>query len=182
MESIFKKQGAVKAKSNATQDLRGLFEVGLKDIYRAEKTLTKTLPKMVEKASSPELVNALKSHLNDVQEHVSRLEKLFETTGIKADAKKCAAMEGLLKESNGIMDETKRGVVRDAGIIASGQKMKHYEIASYGTLHAFAKTLGEDNAANLLALNLDEEKKTDAVLTGIAISAINNQAATASFR
>ena len=182
MEPEIKKQGAMKAKSNEAQDLRGLFEVGLKDIYWAEKILSKTLPKMVKNASTPELVNTLKSHLAETEEQVSRLEQVFKATGIKPDAKKCDAMEGLLKESEGIMQETKMGVVRDAGIIASGQKVKHYEIASYGTLHAFAKTLGEDTAANLLALNLDEVKKVDSALTGIAVSAINNKAATASFR
>jgi ferritin-like metal-binding protein YciE len=85
-------------------------------------------------------------------------------------------MQGILKETNGLIRETDIGMVRDAGIIAADQKVKHYEIATYGTLHAFAKTLGEDKAANLLAMTLDEEKKTDAVLTGIALSAVNRQA------
>lgn len=177
METAVKKQEAAKAKSSAANGLRGLFENGLKDIYWSEKVLTKTLPKMVKSASSPELVNALKNHLTETEEHVSRLEKVFQATGIKPDAKKCDSMEGLLKESNGIMDETEKGVVRDAGIIAAGQKVKHYEIATYGTLHAFAKSLGEVKAANLLALTLDEEKKTDAALTGIALNSINNPAA-----
>ena len=181
MESISKKQGTVRAKTNAAQDLRDLFEVGLKDIYSAEKILSKTLPKMVKNASTPELVSTLKNNLNETMEQVSRLEQVFKTTGIKLAASKSNAMEGLLKESEEIMKETKMGVVRDAGIIAAEQKMKHYKIASYGTLHAFAKTLGEDQAANLLALTLDEEKKVDAALTGIAVSAINNRAASASF-
>nr|WP_315173518.1 ferritin-like domain-containing protein [uncultured Flavobacterium sp.] len=175
-------KGAVKAKSNAAKGLRELFEVGLKDIYWAEKVLTKTLPKMVKNASSPELVNALKNHLSEAEEHVNRLEKVFETTGIKAEAKKCDAMEGLMRESNGIMEQTQMGNVRDAGIIASEQKVKHYEITTYGTLHAFAKTLGENKAAELLAMTLSEEKKTDAALTGIALSAINSKAAAASIR
>lgn len=179
METVIKKQdvmGATQAKTNAPQGLRGLFETGLKDIYWAEKVLAKTLPKMVKNASSPELVNTLKSHLNEAEGHISRLEKVFASAGIKVDTKKCDAMEGLLKESNGIIDENEKGVVRDAGIIATGQKVKHYEIATYGTLHAFAKTLGEDKAANLLAMTLEEEKKADADLTGIAINSINNAA------
>jgi len=180
METEVKKQGVVEAKSSAAQNLRGLFEDGLKDLYWAEKTLSKSLPKMVKNASSPELIRTLKNQLTEVEEHVSRLEQVFKTTGIKTNTKKCDAMEGLLKESEGIMEETKMGVVRDAGIIAAGQKVKHYEIATYGTLHAFAKTLGEDKAANLLAMSLDEEKKTDAALTGIALSAINPNAASAS--
>ena len=166
----------VPAQKNAAHGLRDLFEVGLKDIYWAEKVLTKTLPKMVKNASSPELVNSLKNQLSETHEHVSRLEKIFETTGIAPIAKKCDAMQGILKETNGLIKETDIGAVRDAGLIAADQKVKHYEITTYGTLHAFAKTLGEEKAANLLAMNLDEEKKMDAALTGIALSFINNQA------
>jgi ferritin-like metal-binding protein YciE len=166
----------VQAQSNASHGLRDLFEVGLKDIYWAEKVLTKTLPKMVKNASSPELVNSLKGQLSETEEHVSRLEKIFEVTGIKAETKKCDAMQGILKETNSLIRDTDLGMVRDAGIIAADQKVKHYEIATYGTLHAFAKTLGENKAADLLAMNLNEEKKTDAALTGIAMSAINMKA------
>jgi ferritin-like metal-binding protein YciE len=183
MENRIKKEevakGIVAAKSSASEDLRGLFEGGLKDLYWAEKSLSRSLPKMVENASSPELVRSLKNQLTEIDEHVSRLEQVFKTAGIKPNAKKCDAMEGLLKESEQIMKETKMGVVRDAGIIAAGQKMKHYEIATYGTLRAFAQTLGEDQAANLLAMSLNEEKKTDAALTEIALSAINQNAASA---
>lgn len=179
METVVKKQKTEKNKSNEAQDLRDLFEVGLKDIYNAEKVLSKTLPKMVKNASSPELVRALQNHLNETEQHVTRLEQVFKAAGIKPASKKCEAMEGLLKESDGILGETKKGAVRDAGIIAAGQKVKHYEIATYGTLHAYAQTLGEDKAANLLAMTLDEEKKSDANLSGIAMSAINPDAATA---
>lgn len=186
MEPTMKKQEnekeVVKAKANAAQGLRELFEVGLKDIYSAEKVLHKNLPKMVNNASSPELVSALKNHLTETEHQVSRLEKIFEVTGIKPTAKKCEAMEGLIKESNVTMEATKLGNVRDAGIIAAGQKVKHYEIATYGTLHAFAKTLGESKAADMLAMTLDEQKKTDATLTGIALSAINKQAASLSMK
>ena len=162
--------------SMQSSQLMKLFETELKDIYWAEKVLTKTLPKMVKNASSPELVTSLKNQLNETQEHVSRLEKIFEVTGVQATAKKCEAMDGILKETNNLIKQTDLGVVRDAGMIAAGQKVKHYEIATYGTLHAYAKTLGENKAANLLALSLDEEKKTDALLTGIAMSHINKQA------
>jgi ferritin-like metal-binding protein YciE len=169
-----------KGKVNAAHGLRDLFEVGLKDIYYAEKVLSKTLPKMMKNASTPELVNTLKNHLTETNEHVSRLEKIFEVTGIKPAAKKCDAMEGILKESEDLINKTDLGVVRDAGIIASEQKVKHYEIATYGTLHAFAKTLGENKAANLLAISLEQEKKADAALTGIAITSINPEAYKAS--
>lgn len=171
------KRGIVKAKTTAAHGLRELFASGLQDIYWAEKVLTKTIPKMVKNASSPELVTALENHLTETQGHVTRLEKIFQTTGIKAVAKKCDAMEGIIKEGDHMMEETEIGVVRDAGIITAGQKVEHYEIASYGTLHAFAKTLGEDEAAKLLALTLNEEKKADATLTGIAVSNINENAA-----
>jgi ferritin-like metal-binding protein YciE len=180
MAPTTRKQEASKAtpqgKANAAHGLRDLFEVGLKDIYYAEKILSKTLPKMMKNASTPELVNTLKTHLAETNEHVSRLEKIFEVTGIKATAKKCEAMEGILKESDDLINKTDTGMVRDAGIIASEQKVKHYEIATYGTLHAFAKTLGENKAANLLAMTLDEEKKADAALTGIAMASINMNA------
>jgi ferritin-like metal-binding protein YciE len=180
MAPTTKKQAASKAtprvKANAAHGLRDLFEVGLKDIYYAEKKLSKTLPKMVKNASTPELINTLKNHLAETNEHVSRLEKVFEVTGIKPVAKKCDAMEGILKESDDLINKTDIGMVRDASIIASEQKVKHYEIATYGTLHAFAKTLGENKAANLLAMSLDEEKKADAALTGIAMASINMNA------
>lgn len=179
METTVKKQGVVKAKSNAAHELRDLFENGLKDIYWAEKVLTKSLPRMAKNASSSKLIHALESHLAETEEHVSRLEQVFKAIGTKAVAKKCDAMEGLIKESELIMAETELGDVRDAGIIAAGQKVEHYEIATYGTLHAFALTLGEDKAAALLAKTLEEEKRADATLTTIALSAINPNAATA---
>jgi ferritin-like metal-binding protein YciE len=183
METKVKNQevakGVVAAKSNASEDLRGLFEGGLRDLYWTEKSLSKSLPKMVENASTPELIRTLRNQLTETEQHVSRLEEVFKTAGIKPTAKKCDAMEGLLKESDELMKGTKMGAVRDAGIIASGQKMKHYEIATYGTLHAFAQTLGEEQAAKLLAMTLEEDKETDATLTGIAVSAINQSAATA---
>lgn len=120
METKVKKEeiakGVVTAKANASDDLRGLFEVGLK-IVLGKKTLSKSLPKMIENASSPELVRTLKNQLTETEEHVSRLEQVFTSAGIKPRVKKCDAMEGLSKESEEIMKETKMGVVRDAGII-----------------------------------------------------------------
>ncbi len=164
---------AIKGQANAAHGLRDLFEVGLKDIYYSEKILSKTLPNMVKNASTPELVNTLKNQLTETNEHVSRLEQIFDATGIKPEAKKCDAMEGILKESENLISKTDVGTVRDASIIASKQKVKHYEIATYGTLHAYAQTLGESKAANLLAMSLEEEKKADAALTGIATASIN---------
>jgi ferritin-like metal-binding protein YciE len=177
METNARKPESAKSSTKETQGLRGLFESGLKDIYWTEKVLTKTLPKMAKNANSPELVETLKNHLSETEEHVSRLEKVFETTGIKPTVSRNNSVEGLLKESDNVIDLTKKGSLRDAGIIAASQKLKHYEIASYGTLHAYAKTLGEDKVANLLAMSLEEEKKIDAALTGIAVGSVNFNAA-----
>lgn len=166
-----------KSKGGVAQGLRDLFVDELKDIYWAEKALTKALPKMVKNATSPELVKALSEHLAVTEEQVTRLEKVFQAIGEKAEAKKCEAMEGLIKEAEGIMEDTEKGMVRDAGIMSAGQKVEHYEIASYGTLCAFAKTLGEKEAMALLHMTLDEEKEADLVLTGIAEAFVNEEAA-----
>jgi len=169
--------GMVKPTSEAADGLRKLFEDSLKDIYWAEKALTKALPKMAKNATSPELVAAIKDHLEVTKGQVARLEEVFQLVGKKAQAKKCDAMEGLIKEGEGILEETVQGVVRDAGIIAASQKIEHYEIATYGTLVAFATILGETEAAALLEETLQEEKDADSGLTDIAESAINLEAA-----
>ena len=166
-------KGAVKAKSNAAEGLRELFVDSLKDIYWAEKALTKALPKMAKNATSENLVKAINDHLAVTQEQVTRLEKVFSLVGEKAVAKKCDAMEGLIKEGESIMEETEVGAVRDAGIIAASQKIEHYEIATYGTLAAFATTLGEDDAVLLLEKTLAEEKEADNLLTEAAYNTIN---------
>ncbi|RKS25004.1 ferritin-like metal-binding protein YciE [Flavobacterium endophyticum] len=167
----------VKPKANAADGLRELFMEQLKDIYWAEKALTKALPKMAKNATSENLKAAIEDHLEVTKEQVARLEEVFDTLGKKATAKKCDAMEGLIKEGEGILEETEPGAVRDAGIIAASQKIEHYEIASYGTLCAFAKTLGEDEAARLLEITLNEEKEADVTLTEAAYNTINFDAA-----
>ena len=172
-------QGSKNAQKNGSktaQGLRDLFEDELKDIYWAEKALTKAIPKMAKNATSEELVNALKEHLGVTNGHVERLEESFRILGKTARAKKCEAMAGLVKEGEEIMENTEEGVVRDAGIISAAQKVEHYEIATYGTLRAFAKTLGEDEVATLLQQTLDEEKEADETLTEIAESSINVEA------
>ena len=167
----------VKNKPDAAQGLRDLFENELKDIYWAEKALTKAIPKMIKNSTSNELTTALTDHLSITENHVTRLEEVFASIDVKAQAKKCEAMSGLMKEAEEIMKETEKGVVRDAGIILAGQKVEHYEIATYGTLCAFAKTLGEDEAASLLEETLNEEKEADEKLSEIAESSINIEAA-----
>ena len=165
------------AKSEEATGLKDLFEDSLKDIYWAEKALTKALPKMIKKATSAELVTALTDHLNVTMEQVTRLEQVFNSIGVKPQAKKCEAMEGLIKEAGEIMESTAQGVVRDAGIILAGQKVEHYEIATYGTLCAFAKILGENEAADMLLQSLNEEKEADHKLSEVAETSINLQAA-----
>jgi ferritin-like metal-binding protein YciE len=163
----------VAPKSQAAEDLRSLFEEQLKDIYWAEKALTKALPKMAKNATSPELVDALNEHLEVTRSQVQRVEEVFGMIGKKAQAKKCDAMEGLIKEGESILEDTQPGAVRDAGIIGACQKVEHYEIATYGTLASFATLLGEDEAAATLHEILAEEKEADETLTGVAESAIN---------
>jgi ferritin-like metal-binding protein YciE len=168
--------GKVKPKRTAAEGLRDLFVDELKDIYWAEKALVKALPKMAKNASTPSLASAIVNHLHETETHVERLEKVFELMGEKAVAKKCDAMEGLLKEGEGVLEDTEPGAVRDAGIILAAQKVEHYEIATYGTLVAFAGTLGEVEAAELLKETLNEEKNADATLTYNAYNNINFEA------
>ena len=167
------KTKAVKPKASAADGLRELFEDSLKDIYWAEKALTKALPKMAKNATSENLKTALEDHLGVTEKQVQRLEQVFALIGKKAVAKKCDAMDGLIKEGNSIIEETQPGAVRDAGIIAASQKIEHYEIATYGTLCAFAKTLGEEEAAEILHATLEEEKEADVTLTEAAYNTIN---------
>lgn len=156
--------------------LMKLFEDELKDIYWAEKALTKAIPKMIKNASSSDLVDALESHLEETHEQIERLTKVFASIDKKASAKKCDAMEGLIKEAEGIMEECEEGPMCDAGIISASQKIEHYEIASYGTLRQFAQTLGLKEAESLLEITLKEEKAADQKLTKVATKAINVEA------
>jgi ferritin-like metal-binding protein YciE len=157
--------------------LMKLFEDELKDIYWAEKALTKALPKMVKNATSEDLITALENHLEETEGQVQKLEQVFESIGKKPQAKKCEAMAGLVKEAEEIMKGSDKGAMRDAGIISAGQKVEHYEIATYGTLRTFARTLGLEDAAGLLGDILAEEKAADEKLTEVAEATINMQAA-----
>lgn len=166
-----------KSEGMESSKLMKLFEDELKDIYWAEKALTKAIPKMIKKATSEELIEALENHLQETEEQVSRCEEIFGIIGKKAVAKKCEAMDGLIKEAEEIMKDTDEGSMRDAGIISAGQKVEHYEIASYGTLRQFAETLGLTDAVELFEMTLEEEKGADETLTEVALSAVNIQAA-----
>lgn len=149
----------------------------LKDIYYAEKQLLKTLPKLNKAATSPELKQVFQNHVTVTQQQVSRLEQVFEMMGKKAQAKKCEAMEGLIKESESIIEDTEAGTkTRDVGLIMAAQKVEHYEIATYGGLVQIAKTMGKNDIAEILAQTLAEEKEADHLLTDIAENNINMQA------
>ena len=164
-------------KSIQSSQLQKLFESELKDIYWAEKELTKSMPKMIENATSEELIEALQNHLSETEEQVHRIEQIFDLLGQKPKTNKCEAMVGLIDESKEIMDDCEEGPMRDAGIISAAQKIEHYEIASYGTLSQFADLLGLTDAVDLLEQTLEEEKVADEKLTDVAVTTINLQAA-----
>lgn len=163
----------IKPKSDAAENLREFLVDGLKDLYWAENHLSKALVKMEKNATSPKLKEAIANHKTETDEQITRLESVFESLGEKAKAVKCDAMEGLIKEGEGIMEETEPGAVRDAAIIAAAQKVEHYEIASYGTLATYCELLGEKEAKELLQKTLEEEKNCDVLLTKLAVSEIN---------
>ncbi|WP_276501813.1 YciE/YciF ferroxidase family protein [Terrimonas pollutisoli] len=165
------------SRNESNSQLEKFFTDSLKDIYWAEKHLTRALPKMQKAATSQELKDAIDEHTAQTEEHVARLEQVFEMMGMKAQAKKCDAMEGLLKEGETVVEETEEGsMTRDAGIIMSAQKVEHYEIAAYGGLAQLATTMGKTEIAEILTSTLEEEKQTDAGLTEIAEGSINWEA------
>lgn len=167
------KSSSGKRPSMQSSQLMSLFEDELKDIYWAENALLKAIPKMIKKTTSEELNLALTSHLEETKEQITRLDKVFTLIKVKAEAKKCEAMEGLIKEATEIMDSCEEGSMRDAGIISAAQKVEHYEIATYGTLRQFAETLQLTEVEKLLAMTLQEEKEADLKLSEVAMQAIN---------
>lgn len=169
-------------KSKKAKNLEDFFLDSLKDIYWAENALVKALPKMFENATDQKLKTAINNHWEQTKEQVKRLDQVFQSLSEKAEGKKCMAMDGLLKEGDEILEETESGAVRDAGIIAASQKIEHYEIATYGTLAAFAKTLNKRPALDLLLKTLGEEKKADCLLSAIADTNLNSQAASSAYQ
>jgi ferritin-like metal-binding protein YciE len=159
--------------------MENLFLNGIRDLYDAEKQLTKALPKMAKAASSDELKQAIEEHLRETQNQVQRLEQVFDMIEQKAGGKKCAAMTGLIKEGEEIIASTSDSSVRDAGIIAAAQKVEHYEMSGYGSARTFAQMLGHEDAASLLEETLEEEKNADRKLNDIAESQVNEQAMSA---
>jgi len=158
------------------ESMENLFIEQLQDLYDAEKRLVKALPKMADEATAPELQQAFRSHLQQTQGHVSRLEVVFQQLGKEAKTKTCDAMKGLIEEGEDVISDIERSLLRDAGLIAAANRVEHYEIAAYGSARTFAQTLGLDQAASLLQATLAEEKEADAKLTSLAESMINDEA------
>ena len=152
----------------AAENLHELFVDELRDIYDAEKQLTKALPKMAKAADSEELRASFEEHLEITRMQVNRLEEVFKSLGIAARGKPCEGMKGLIEEGQEKMEELDRGATLDAALIASAQKVEHYEIASYGTLATFAEIMGHQDAKDLLGQTLEEEKEADEKLTQVA--------------
>jgi ferritin-like metal-binding protein YciE len=163
--------------STTLRTLDDLFLQQLKDLYNAEQQITKALPKMVEKASSPDLKKAFSDHLAETENQITRITEVLRILGADGKAEKCYAMEGILKEGENLMAQNAEPTVMDAGLIASAQRVEHYEIAGYGTACTYAKMLGQKEVLSLLQETLDEEKKADGKLSFIAESFINERAA-----
>jgi ferritin-like metal-binding protein YciE len=159
------------------ESLQELLVEEMRDLYNAENQLLKALPKMAKKASNPQLKKAFETHLKETEGHVQRLQRVFEKLGKKPTGKKCAAMEGLIEEGKEMMAEDMDEDTMDAALISAAQKVEHYEIASYGTVRTWAQLLGDEQTARTLQQTLDEEGKTDKLLTDLAESSINIEAA-----
>src|SRR5262249_51599755 len=150
--------------------LQDIFEDELRDVYDAEKQILKALPRIIKAVSSEPLQHALSEHLKQTRGHVERLEQAFESLELKARGKHCAGMAGILEEGANLLKEDGAEAVLDAGFIAGCQRVEHYEITAYGSLMAWAKLLGHDDALSLLKANEQEEKAADIKLTKLAES------------
>jgi ferritin-like metal-binding protein YciE len=158
------------------KNLDDLLEHSIKDLYSAEKQALEALPKMAKKANDPQLKKAFETHLQETEQQKNRLEQIFQLLGLPNSRIKCEAMEGLIKESEEMIDENATPEVKDAGLIASAQKMEHYEISGYGTAAHFAQRLGKNDIYKLLEQTLNEEQKTDTLLNNLAKGYINQKA------
>src|SRR5215217_2806526 len=163
--------------SKDIKNLDDLFVHTLQDIYYAENQITKALPKMVDKATDPQLKQGFQTHLTETQNQIKRLEKVFEMYGKKPKGVDCPTIDGLIKEANEVAGDVADQEVLDAALIASAQAVEHHEISRYGTLIAWAEQLGRNDCARVLQQTLDEEKATDKKLTTMAESKVNRKAA-----
>ncbi len=158
------------------KNLDELFQDELFDIYNGEQQLVKALPKMVENASDPRLAEGFRTHLEETEGQVRRIEKIFELLNITEKKETCEAMKGLIKEAEELIKNTEKGPVRDSAMITAAQKVEHYEIAAYGSLVALANTLGHMEAASIMAETLEEERAADRKLNELAEGGINQDA------
>ncbi|WDZ81858.1 ferritin-like domain-containing protein (plasmid) [Ensifer adhaerens] len=157
--------------------LAELFEHTLQDVYYAENAITRALPNVAKAAKSPELKKAAEEHLSETKDQIKKLDQVFKSIGKKPAGEKCDAIEGLIKEADGLINEAK-GTALDAGLLAACQAVEHYEIARYGSLREWAKDLGHDEAHTLLSEILDQEKATNNKLTNLAVTSINKASTT----
>jgi ferritin-like metal-binding protein YciE len=157
--------------------LEDLLQDEIKDIYDAEKQLTKALPKLIKKATSTDLKEALSAHLEETNEHIARLEQVFELMQMPVRGKKCEGMQHLIAEGSDMIADCEEDGTRDAVIIAAAQKCEHYEICSYGTLRVWANLLDHSDVGSIFEDTLEEEKSADLKLTNIAESFVNEEAA-----
>jgi ferritin-like metal-binding protein YciE len=148
--------------------IENLFVEELKDLYSAEHQITKTLPKLVKAATSPDLKKAFEHHLKETEGQIERLDKAFEILGVSPKGKTCDGMKGILSEGAEVLQETSAGDIRDAALISAAQRVEHYEMAGYGSVRAYAEQLGQKEIAGLLQDTLEEEKAADKKLTEIA--------------
>ena len=163
--------------SKDIKTLDDLFVHTLRDIYYAEKQIEKALPKMIDKATSPELKAGFEKHLQETKGHIERVEQVFGMHGVEAKGVDCPAIDGILEEANEVAGDVDDKQVLDAALIASAQAVEHYEITRYGTLMAWAKQLGRSDCAADLAKNLKEEEATDKKLSQLGETTVNMQAA-----
>ena len=158
------------------ESLKDLYLEQLKDLYSAETQLLDALPKLADAASAPDLKQAFSEHLRQTQEHVRRLERIFENLGESPKGHTCEGMKGLIREGDQMLGMKGEPAVLDAGLIAAAQRVEHYEIAGYGTVRTYAELLGHDDQVALLERTLDEEEQTDELLTRLAESHVNEEA------
>lgn len=159
-----------------SKELDALFLEALKDIYYAERKILRALPKMARAAQSEQLKAAFQQHREETEGHKERLDQVFEMLGRRPQGKTCPAIDGIIEEGEEVMDTFKGTPALDAGLVAAAQAVEHYEMARYGTLCAWAKVLGMDDAVTVLSQTLEEEKKTDQTLNQLAESEINQTA------
>ncbi len=155
------------------ETIKDLLELSLQDTYSAENQILAALPELEDAATSPKLKQAFRTHIEQTERQVERLEEVCEMLGVEPDGESCAAMEGLVEEADDLMEELEGGPVLDAALIGAAQKVEHYEMAAYGTLCSMLRAMGQTKAVDLLAQTLREEKEADELLTQIAEQEVN---------